>query len=60
MQMKPSVGRHCVNDSAESSARSPNLESSPILDKVTSRENSKRNVAEFGKLPKSGANQGVR
>jgi len=59
-EMKPAVGRQGVNAAAEASARSPNLESGTLLDKVTDKENMKRNEPHFGHMPKSGQNQGVR
>ena len=59
-EMKPAVGHQGMNAAAENAAKSPNLEAGALLDKVTDKENMKRNLPHFGHMPKSGAGQGVR
>lgn len=59
-EMKPAVGRQGMNAAAEAAAKSPNLESGALLDKVTNKENMKRNFSHTGHMPKSGQDQGVR
>ena len=60
MEMKPASSRAGINQAAENAAKSPNLEAGALLDKVTDKENAKRNFAHAGHMPKMGPNQGVR
>ena len=50
--MKPAVGDHGINASAESAAKSPNLQDGRMVNMETiASENKKRDVAHKGEMP---------